>query len=131
MHMHSWLVLSQTSDRPMYLQIVDQVKQRVATGDLTPGQEIPSIRGLAADLRVSVITVKRAYFELEQAGIIVTNQGKGSFVADDLPDLGESVQLEELHRHLQAAVEIANLLGYGSRELIDTLKKLKNQNDQE
>ncbi|MFZ1683342.1 MAG: GntR family transcriptional regulator [Candidatus Zixiibacteriota bacterium] len=115
----------------MYLQIVDQVKQRVATGDLTPGQEIPSIRGLAADLRVSVITVKRAYFELEQAGIIVTNQGKGSFVADDLPDLGESVQLEELHRHLQAAVEIANLLGYGSRELIDTLKKLKNQNDQE
>jgi GntR family transcriptional regulator len=115
----------------MYLQIVDQVKQRVATGDLVPGQEIPSIRGLAADLRVSVITIKRAYFELEQAGIIVTNQGKGSFIADNLPDLGKSVQLEELYRHLRAAADISQLLGWSPREIIEALKKLQNQNDQE
>lgn len=131
MDMHSWLVLSQCSDRPMYLQIVDQVKQRVATGDWTPSQEIPSIRGLAADLRVSVITVKRAYFELEREGIIVTNQGKGSFIADSMPDLGTRVQQDELLRHLRAAIEISRLLGWGPREINDALTEILNQEKQE
>jgi GntR family transcriptional regulator len=131
MNIHSWLVLSQTSDRPMYLQIVDQVKQHVATGDWIPGQEIPSIRGLAADLRVSVITVKRAYFELEREGIIVTNQGRGSVIADGLPDLSMRVRQEELLRHLRAAIEISRLLGWGAREINDALAEILNQDKQE
>jgi GntR family transcriptional regulator len=111
----------------MYLQIVDQIKQRVAVGDWIPGQEIPSIRGLAADLRVSVITVKRAYFELEREGIIVTCQGKGSFIADGSPELGTRVRQEELLRHLTATIEISKLLGWGPREINDALSEIQKQ----
>lgn len=106
----------------MYLQIIEQIRHRVATGDWPPGQEIPSIRALAVDLRVSVITVKRAYLELERAGVIVTRQGKGSFVADDV-DLGASLKEQELDQHLVAAVEIADLLGLDSAELEARLRK--------
>jgi GntR family transcriptional regulator len=102
----------------MYLQIVDQIKQRVAVGDWIPGQEIPSIRGLAADLRVSVITVKRE-------GIIVTCQGKGSFIADGSPELGTWVRQEELLRHLTATIEISKLLGWGPREINDALSEIQ------
>ena len=76
-------VISQTDKRPMYLQIMEQIKQRIAVGDWAEGQAIPSIRQLAVDLQVSVITVKRAYLELEREGVIVTQQGKGSRVASD------------------------------------------------
>lgn len=100
----------------MYLQIIEQIRHRVAVGDWLPGQEIPSIRALAVDLRVSVITVKRAYLELERAGVIVTRQGKGSFVAEDV-DLGSSLKEQELDEHLASAVEIANLLGLDAAQL--------------
>ncbi len=82
MDVHSAIVISQADARPMYLQILEQIKQRVAVGDWAPGMELPSIRQLAVDLRVSVITVKRAYLELEREGVIVTQQGRGSFVAE-------------------------------------------------
>ena len=76
-NMHSDIVISQSDSRPMYLQIMEQVKQRVAVGEWAPGDEIPSIRQLAMALRVSVITIKRAYLELEREGVIVTQHGKG------------------------------------------------------
>ena len=81
--MYSDIVVSQFSGQPMYLQIMDQVKQKIAVGEWAAGGEIPSIRQLAVVLRVSVITVKRAYLELEREGVIVTHHGKGSFVAPD------------------------------------------------
>jgi GntR family transcriptional regulator len=89
----------------MYLQLIEQVRRRVAIGDWQPGQEIPSIRALALEIGVSVITVKRAYFELEREGVIVTRQGKGSFVADTV-DLAATLRRQELDDHLAAAVEI-------------------------
>ncbi|NJR72051.1 MAG: GntR family transcriptional regulator [Gammaproteobacteria bacterium] len=67
----------------MYTQIMDQITTKVMAGDWRPGQALPSIRELASDSGVSVITVKRAYLELERAGVIVTRQGKGSFVAEN------------------------------------------------
>ena len=70
--MNGALILSQADKRPMYLQIMEQIKRRIAVGDWTEGQLIPSIRQLAVDLQVSVITVKRAYYELEREQIIVT-----------------------------------------------------------
>ena len=73
--MHSDIVISQSDPRPMYLQIMEQIKQRIAVGDWAREQEIPSIRQLAITLRVSVITIKRAYLELEREGIIVTQHG--------------------------------------------------------
>lgn len=93
----------------MYLQIMEQMKHRIAVGDWKSGQEIASIRALAVDLRVSVITVKRAYLELERAGVIVTRQGRGSFVADDA-QLGTNLQQLALDEHLDEAARIAQRL---------------------
>jgi GntR family transcriptional regulator len=106
----------------MYLQIMEQIRHRVAVGDWLPGQEIPSIRALAIDLRISVITVKRAYLELERAGVIVSRQGRGSFVADDV-SLGTSLQEQELDEHLEAAAEIGHLLGLDAADLEKRLRK--------
>src|ERR1700704_2813214 len=112
--MNGGFIISQSDKRPMYLQIMEQIKQRVAVGDWTEGQSIPSIRQLAVDLQVSVITVKRAYLELEREGIIVTQQGKGSHVASD-PGLGARLREQELDQHLQ--------LGLQRRELEHRLRE--------
>lgn len=114
--MHSSLVISQSDGRPMYLQIVEQIKQKVLVGEWVGGQEIPSIRQLAVELRVSVITVKRAYLELEREGVIVTQHGKGSMVASDV-GLGPRLYEEELAEHLEQAVRLGELLGLTSEEL--------------
>ena len=122
-NMHSGLTISQADPRPMYLQIKEQIRHRVALGDWPPGKEVPSIRQLAVDLRVSVITVKRAYLELERSGIIVTRQGKGSFVADTA-DLRTRLQQGELDEHLSSAIEVGRQLGLGATELEGRLRKL-------
>jgi GntR family transcriptional regulator len=106
----------------MYLQIMEQVKQRIAVGDWTEGQTIPSIRQLAVDLEVSVITVKRAYLELEREGIIVTQQGKGSRVAST-PGLGARLREQELVQHLDSALRIAAQLGIRPDELEERLRE--------
>ena len=120
--MNGGFVISQTDKRPIYLQIMDQIKQRVAVGDWTEGQSIPSIRQLAADLQVSVITVKRAYLELEREGVIVTQQGKGSQVAPN-PGLGTRLQEEELKKHLEQAIRLAEMLGLRPKELEGRLRE--------
>ena len=114
--------ISQSDKRPMYLQIMEQIKQRIAGGDWTEGQAIPSIRQLAVDLQVSVITVKRAYLELEREGIIVTQQGKGSHVAST-PGLGARLREQELEQHLEQAARIAALLGLRPRQLEHRLRE--------
>jgi GntR family transcriptional regulator len=92
------IVISQTDGRPMYLQIMEQIRQRVGAGEWKPGDQIPSIRALAIELQVSVITVKRAYLELEREGVIVTQHGKGSIVALD-PNPGQHLYREEFEEH--------------------------------
>jgi DNA-binding transcriptional regulator YhcF (GntR family) len=119
--MNSSLSISQADPRPMYLQIMEQIRHRVAIGDWQPGQELPSIRALAVAVKVSVITVKRAYLELEREGVIVTRQGRGSFVADTV-DLGRSLRLREIDDHLTAATGIARELGLGPGELETRLR---------
>jgi GntR family transcriptional regulator len=106
----------------MYLQIMEQIKQRIAIGDWRAGQSIPSIRQLAVDLQVSVITVKRAYLELEREGIIMTQQGKGSHVASN-PRLGARLREQELEQHLEQATRIAALMGLRPRELEHRLRE--------
>lgn len=109
-------LISQSDKRPMYLQIMEQVKQRIAVGDWTPGQPIPSIRQLAVDLQVSAITVKRAYLELEREGVLLTRQGKGSQVADRV-DLGMHLREQELGQHLDEAAKLGAMLGLSSDDL--------------
>jgi GntR family transcriptional regulator len=121
MDMHSDLVISRSDGRPMYLQIMEQIKQKVAVGDWPRGEEIPSIRQLAMDLRVSVITVKRAYLELEREGVIETQHGKGSRVAAD-PTLSPRLWDEELAQVLDQAVRLGALLGLAPEELVLRLR---------
>jgi GntR family transcriptional regulator len=120
--MGSAFTISQTDKRPMYLQIMEQIKQRVAVGDWKEGQSIPSIRQLAVDLQVSVITVKRAYLELEREGVIVTQQGKGSRVASSA-GLGARLREQELEQHLEEATRLAATLGIRPKELVDRLRE--------
>lgn len=120
--MDSAFAISQSDKRPMYLQIMEHVKQRVMVGDWSEGQSIPSIRQLAADLRVSVITVKRAYLELEREGVIVTQQGKGSRVASSA-GIGARLREQELEQHLQEAMRIAAELGIRPKELEHRLRE--------
>lgn len=124
--MHADIVISQSDGRPMYLQIMDQIKQRVAVGEWRRGEEIPSIRQLAMALRVSVITVKRAYLELEREGVILTQHGKGSIVAPD-PDLGQRLYDEELATHLDQVARLGALLGLSPDELACRLQEATDQ----
>ena len=119
----SEFILSQTDRRPMYLQIMEHVKQKVMVGDWPPGHALPSIRELAASIRVSVITVKRAYLELEREGVIYTQQGRGSFISDNV-DATARLQLAELEEHLNRAVLVARMIGMSDRELTDRLKDM-------
>ena len=126
--MNSDLVISQADRRPMYLQIMEQVTRRIAVGDWQPGHEMPSIRALAATVQVSVITVKRAYLELERSGIIVTRQGKGSFVAESA-DLRAQLRRGELDGHLSAAIGVARHHGLSSQEIESRVRELWNESD--
>jgi GntR family transcriptional regulator len=115
-------LISQSDKRPIYLQIMEQIKRRVAVGGWAEGQPIPSIRQLAVDLQVSVITVKRAYLELEREGVIVTQQGKGSRIAPN-PGLGMRIQQQELQKHLEQAIRLSAVLGIPREELEERLRE--------
>jgi GntR family transcriptional regulator len=114
-------VISQADPRPLYLQVKEQLRHRIAVGELKAGAEIPSIRQLAADIRVSVITIKRAYLELELEGVIQTRQGRGSFVAENA-GLDAKLKQQELDQHLAAAAAVAVLLNLSDDELMDRLR---------
>ena len=116
------LFLSATDKKPMYLQIVEQITSKVLLGDWPAQMALPSIRELAADTQVSVITVKRAYADLEQAGVIVTHAGRGSFVSAQ-PDLQQQLQQQELAQLLSDAVAVARQLQLSDAELFARLEQ--------
>lgn len=123
-------ILSQSDGRPMYLQIMAQIKQRITSGDWPIGTPLPSIREMAVAAKVSVITVKRAYQELEAEGVIVTQQGKGSFVAQ-IENLSVKLKEEEMDKHLKAALAIAQSLGLDLAQLQQRLEGLQTQQQTE
>jgi GntR family transcriptional regulator len=124
------LLISQADRRPMYLQIIEQVRRRIAVGDWPPGYELPSIRALAAGLQVSVITVKRAYLELERDGVIATRQGKGSYVADSV-GLSAGLRRAELDQHLRSAAAVGRSLGLTAEEVMARLRDIVAGKDEE
>jgi len=121
--MDAHLILSQTDGRPMYLQIMEQIKRLVAQGDWPAGEKVPSIRELAVATQVSVITVKRAYQELERAGVIITRHGIGSFVAGH-KDLGDQIMKDEIDQHLLKAIQQAKSYGVTIETLLERIKTL-------
>ena len=115
------IYISNTGDKPIYLQIVEQIRARILSGELAPGEALPSIRLLARELRISVITTKRAYEELEREGFLVTVPGKGCFVSARNPELLREAVLRQVEEHLTHAVEAARPGGITLPELIETL----------
>lgn len=114
------IILSNSSDKPIYEQISSQVKAQILSGTLAAGAKLPSIRALASDLGVSV-TTKRAYADLEQLGFICTVQGKGCFVADGNQELLRENQLCHIEELLTQAAEQAEALGVTRDKLHEML----------
>lgn len=116
------ILIRNTSDQPIYDQICTQLREQILSGSLPAGTPLPSIRALARDLRVSVITTKRAYEELERAGLVTTVPGKGSFVAEQSLELVRETHLREIEAHLHAAVELSRGCNVTTEELVKILR---------
>ena len=123
------IILSNSSDKPIYEQITSQVKAQILSGTLAAGAKLPSIRALASDLGVSVITTKRAYADLEAQGFIETVQGKGSFVAGGNAEMLREERLREIEERLLQAIEAGRALDLGDEELIEMMRTLLESDD--
>lgn len=111
------IIISNRDERPIYEQITSQLKKMIISGELKQGQALPSMRALAKDLRISVITTKRAYEELEKDGMIETVTGKGSFVAEQNTQLIKEEKLKNIEERIYNIWEEAKICGITSEEL--------------
>ena len=118
------IIINHSSMQPIYEQITSQIKNYIITGELKPGDALPSMRLLAKELRISVITTKRSYNDLEQEGFIETITGKGSFVADRDVSIIREGSLRMAEEYLTKAVEIARENAISLEELTEVLKVL-------
>jgi len=118
------IIISNSGGVPIYDQITRQMKGLILRGELKEGEALPSMRLLAKELRISVITTKRAYEELEREGFINTVPGKGCFVAPQTPELAREDALRRAEEHLSQAVDIAKTAGLTLSELTETLNLL-------
>ncbi len=115
------IIIRNTGEQPIYEQIASQMKSLILSGELQEGDALPSMRLLAKDLRISVITTKRAYEELERDGFIASVPGKGSFVSGRNLDFIREEQLRQIEGHLQEAADRARMCGLSLRELTEML----------
>jgi GntR family transcriptional regulator len=113
--------ISNGSGMPIYEQITSQIKGKIMSGELSEGEALPSMRLLAKELRISVITTKRAYEDLERDGFIQSVPGKGSYVAGPDLDLIREEQLRNLEAHLTKAVDAAKNAGLAPKDLADMI----------
>ena len=118
------IILSNSSGKPIYEQIADQVREQILSGALSAGDALPSMRVLAKELRISVITTKRAYEELERDGFLTTVPGKGCFVAPQNRELLREAQLRRVEDVLAQAVDEARKGGFSLSELQELLTLL-------
>lgn len=112
------ITISQKSDKPLYQQVVDQIKAQILYGELHPGEALPSIRSLAQELTTSVITIKRAYEDLEKEGYIYSRQGLGSFVSELNRDEIKEATLKEVEEMLRDGVQHAIRMGMSLEEIL-------------
>ncbi len=118
------IIITNSAGVPIYEQIADQIKAMIMNGKLKEGDALPSMRNLAQDLRVSVITTKRAYEILEAEGMIESFTGRGSFIAAQNPELLREQNLREIEKHLTAAVDIARRSGIDAEEVREMMSLL-------
>ncbi len=124
-----FIVISQSDPAPMHRQVTDQVKDAIAKGTLKTGEKLPSIREMSKELKISPITIKRSYRDLEQEGYIVTRAGLGSFVAD--VDFGRlrSEKADEISGELGRIMKMAAGYGISATELGKILKGLQEEDN--
>ncbi|MEG0526971.1 GntR family transcriptional regulator [Amedibacillus sp. YH-ame10] len=115
------IIISNASMVPIYEQIMDQIKSAIVKGDTSFEEALPSVRSLAKDLKISALTVKKAYDNLEREGFIVTIHGKGSFIANTNADLLLEEQKKEVEADLEKAVQKAKQCGMSLQEIQDLI----------
>lgn len=121
------IIISNSSGEPIYEQITSQIKGAIMKGDITAGELLPSIRLLAKELQISVITTKRAYEELEREGFIETVPGKGSYVSGQNQELLKEKRLKELESKLTEVIAESKLMGLTLSEVEEMLRLLFNE----
>ena len=118
------IIISNSSDKPIYEQVSSQIKNKIVNGTLEAGEMLPSMRALAKDLHISVITVQRAYEDLTRDGFIETVSGKGSFVASQNKEFIQEEQLRKAEELLQQVVDIGRSHGISYEQMANILKVL-------
>ncbi|APF28934.1 bacterial regulatory s, gntR family protein [Clostridium sporogenes] len=118
------ILISNASEQPIYEQILCQIKVAIIQGELKEGEILPSIRNLAKEVGVSVITTKRAYEELEKQGFVETVKGKGTFVAAQNKELLKEKKIKIIEEKLNEVIEESKLLGISYEEILEILKIL-------
>ncbi|RDW15596.1 GntR family transcriptional regulator [Oceanobacillus chungangensis] len=113
------ILISTSSKEPLFQQIIDQIKQQIFSGDLKEGEALPSMRLLAKELKVSVITTKRAYEDLEAEGYLISAVGRGTFVAGQQPQVLKEWQTRELENELEKIVIEGKKIGITKDELLE------------
>ena len=127
------IIISNSVDTPLYEQVKEQIKNKIVANELKAGELLPSIRSLAKDLRISVITTKNAYDELEKEGYVETIPGKGTYVANKNTELIKEEQLQKVEGLIDTAVSIAKISGISKdeiKEMLDILYGEENEDKQ-
>ncbi|MBQ6285438.1 MAG: GntR family transcriptional regulator [Bacilli bacterium] len=113
------MIISNSSSVPIYEQIKNSIIEQIMNDDLKEDEAIPSIRNLAQDIKISVMTIKKAYDELEQEGYIISRQGKGTFVAPKNTELAKDKAQKEIEEHISKIVDISSKFDISKGEIID------------
>ncbi len=121
------IIISNANNEPIYEQIYKQIKNHIIMGQLKEGDMLPSIRSLAKDLRISVITTKRAYDELEKDGYIYTVGGKGCFVAEKNTQLVIEENLRTIEGYINKIIELAPICGLSDEDIINMFQMAKKE----
>lgn len=125
------IIISNNSYTPIFEQIKNTIINQILSDELTEEEPLPSIRTLAQDLRISVMTVKKAYDELEREGYIITKQGKGSFVAPKNTELTREQKQKEIEEHITQIVDISKQYNISKEEILETFDYIYRSEDNE
>lgn len=118
------IIISNSSSTPIYEQIKNAVINQIMSGELNEGDSIPSIRNLAQDIKISVMTIKKAYDELENEGYINSVQGKGTFVAPKNTELAREQANKDIEKYILKIIEVSNKFNITKKEILDTFEYL-------
>ncbi len=116
------IIISNSSSVPIYEQIKNAIINQIMNDELSTDEALPSIRSLAQDIKISIMTIKKAYDELESEGYIVSIQGKGTFVAPKNTELAREQAQKDIEDHIQKAINIANRFNITKKEIIDLIE---------